>query len=117
MVKLPKITESQNTGERAANFLSSVFTKFCIVIPVPQARDIGIDFICELKQGGYPTGKLFNIQCKGKEAIEIEGDVIRVTISVTTINYWLIQRNPTLLIVVDLEEGSFYWTFPKEFFL
>jgi len=52
MTKLPKRSKSQEIGVSAADLLSSVFTKFCNVIPVPQDKDLGIDFICEIMQGG-----------------------------------------------------------------
>ncbi|MEG4579039.1 DUF4365 domain-containing protein [Microcoleus sp. MON1_C5] len=115
MTKLPRRTNSQRIGGSAADLLNSVFTNFCNVIPVPQDRDMGIDFICELIQEEYPTGKLFNVQCKGTEESEIKGDSLRFSIAVTTLNYWLIQPNPTFLVVVDLQTCSFYWSFPKDF--
>ncbi len=115
MTKLPKRTKSQRIGASAADLLSLVFTEFCNVIPVPQDRDFGIDFICEIMQGEHPTGKLFNIQCKGKEDAKVEGNSIRVSIKVTTLNYWLIQPNPTFLIVVDRQKRTFYWSFPQDF--
>ncbi len=61
MKKLPKRTHSQKIGVNASDLFSSVFSQFCNVIPVPQDRDLGIDFICEIMEGEYPTGKLFNI--------------------------------------------------------
>jgi len=115
MTKLPRRTKSQRTGIAAADLLSSTLIDFCNVIPVPQELDIGIDFICELMQGDYPTGKLFNIQCKGKEEVAISGDTVSVPISVTTLNYWLLQRNPTFLVVVDHRNHIFYWSYPKDF--
>jgi hypothetical protein len=115
MTKLPKRTKSQKIGASAADLLSLVFTEFCNVIPVPQDRDFGIDFICEIMQGEHPTGKLFNIQCKGKEDAKVEGNSIKISIKVTTLNYWLIQPNPTFLIVVDRQKRTFYWSFPQDF--
>ena len=115
MTKLPKRTKSQKIGISAADLLSSVLTKFCNVIPVPQERDLGIDFICEIMQDEHPTGKLFNIQCKGKEEVKVESDSIQVPIKVATLNYWLLQLNPTFLIVVDRQNDYFYWSFPQDF--
>ncbi len=115
MTKLPKRTKSQKIGTSAADLLSSVFAEFCNVIPVPQERDLGIDFICEIMQEEQPTGKLFNIQCKGKEEPKVESDSITVSIKVATLNYWLLQLNPTFLIVVDCQNGLFYWSFPQYF--
>ncbi|BAZ40740.1 hypothetical protein NIES4101_67010 [Calothrix sp. NIES-4101] len=115
MTKLPKRTKSQKIGTSAADLLSYVFAEFCNVIPVPQERDLGIDFICEVMQDEYPTGKLFNIQCKGKEEAKVEIDSITVPIKVATLNYWLLQPNPTFLIVVDCQNACFYWSFPQDF--
>jgi hypothetical protein len=115
MTKLPKRTKSQKIGVSAADLLSSVFVEFCNVIPVPQERDLGIDFICEIMQGEHPTGKLFNIQCKGKEEAKVESNSITVPIKVATLNYWFLQPNPTFLIVVDCQNGCFYWSFPQDF--
>lgn len=115
MSKLPRRTKSQRIGTSAADLLSSVFAKFCNIIPVPQDKDLGIDFICEVMQEEHPTGKLFNVQCKGKEEAEAKGNLITVSIKVTTLNYWLLQPNPTFLIIVDCRNSVFYWSFPKDF--
>jgi Domain of unknown function (DUF4365) len=115
MSKLPKRTNSQKTGVGAADLLSSTFSEFCNVIPVPQDRDFGIDLICEIMEGEHPTGKLFNIQCKGKGSAKVKGDSIKVPIKVTTLNYWLLQSNPTFLIVIDFKKKLFYWSFPRDF--
>ncbi|MEQ8465052.1 MAG: DUF4365 domain-containing protein [Coleofasciculus sp. E1-EBD-02] len=115
MTNLPKRTKSQKIGVSAADLLNFVFDKFCNVIPVPQERDLGIDFICEIMQGEHPTGKLFNIQCKGKEEAKVKGNSITVPIKVTTLNYWSLQSNPTFLIVVDCQNHLFYWSFPQNF--
>jgi hypothetical protein len=115
MTKLPRRTKSQRTGVAAADLLCSTLIEFCSIIPVPQELDLGIDFICELMQGDYPTGKLFNIQCKGNEEGAESGDVISIQISVKTLNYWLLQRNPTFLMVVDRQNHIFYWSYPRDF--
>ncbi|HAC63834.1 MAG TPA: hypothetical protein DCF68_09920 [Cyanothece sp. UBA12306] len=115
MINLPKQTKSQKIGISAADLVSSVFAQFCNVIPVPQDRDLGIDFICEIMQNEYPTGKLFNIQCKGKEKIKVKNNLIIVPIKVTTLNYWLLQTNPTFLIIADHQNSIFYWSFPQDF--
>jgi len=115
MTNLPKRTQSQKAGESAADLFSSVFSEFCNVIPVPQSRDLGIDFICEIIEGDYPTGKLFNIQCKGTDEAKAHKKSIHISIAVTTLNYWLLQPNPTFLVLVDRQKRFFYWTFPRLF--
>lgn len=115
MHQLPKITGAQQIGQAAADIFSAVFAQFCNVVPVPQEHDLGIDFICEIIHRGHPTGKHFNVQCKGKEAINIGSDTVQVAIKVETLNYWLLQGNPTFLIVVDCQSYLFYWSFPEAF--
>jgi hypothetical protein len=115
MTKLPKITNSQKTGKIAADLFSSVLSGFCNVIPVPQSHDVGIDFICEILEGSKPTGKLFNIQCKGTDGTVIDKSSIRISIKVETLNYWLLQPNPTFLVLVDCQNRCFYWDFPRIF--
>jgi hypothetical protein len=115
MHKLPKRTKAQRVGQSAADLFSAIFTEFCNVIPVPQDRDLGIDFICEIMQEEHPTGKRFNVQCKGKEEVQTEGNKIQVPIRVETLNYWFLQENPTFLIVVDCQNCIFYWSFPESF--
>lgn len=115
MHKLPKRTKSQKIGVSAADIFSATFAEFCNVILVPQDRDLGIDFICEVMKGEYPTGNQFNVQCKGTEEVKSNGDAIHIPIAVTTLNYWLIQPRPTFLIVVDRRKRIFYWTLPKAF--
>ena len=109
---LPKRTKSQRFGEIAADTFSTTFTKFCNVIPVPQSRDLGIDFICEVMNDEEPTGLSFSAQCKGRNETGRKNFSLSVNISVTTINYWLLQRSPTFLFVYTPKTKSFFWCFP-----
>ncbi|EAZ93182.1 DUF4365 domain-containing protein [Crocosphaera chwakensis] len=75
MSRLPKRTKSQKIGVSAAELFNAVFSEFCNVIPVPQERDFGIDFTCEIMNQESPTGKLFNVQCKGKNQVVLNNDI------------------------------------------
>ncbi|MEJ6487899.1 DUF4365 domain-containing protein [Nostoc punctiforme UO1] len=114
---LPKRTKAQKVGESAADTLSATFTEFCNVIPVPQSRDLGIDFICEVMQDEYPTGLVFNAQCKGRSEVDDKNALLSVQVKVTTINYWLSQRSPTFLFVYDRQSENFFWCFPSAYIL
>jgi hypothetical protein len=118
MQNLPKRTQSQTTGTSAAELFSAKFTEFYNVIPVPQERDFGIDFMCELMYSESPTGHRFNVQCKGKKEVCVNpdsSDDIKINIKITTINYWFRQDHPTFLVVVDRKNFIFYWSFPEDF--
>lgn len=114
---LPKRTRSQKIGESAADIFSSTFTGFCNVIPIPQSRDLGIDFKCEVMEGEYPTGLEFNAQCKAKSEVNNKNSSLSIPVQVTTVNYWLSQRSPTFLFVYDLQSENFFWCFPAAYVL
>lgn len=110
--KLPKFLDTTITGITAAELLTSVLDRFSIVIPVPQEKDIGIDMRAELLKNNYPMGIHYNVQCKGTEEVDDEVDKLSVSIKVSTINYWLQQKEPTFLVVVDKKAELFYWSYP-----
>lgn len=58
------------------------------------------------------------VPCKGKEEAKVEGNSIVVSIKETTLNYWLIQPNPTFLIVVDEQRWqSKHWYLQKSYYI
>ncbi|WP_160319658.1 DUF4365 domain-containing protein [Paenibacillus xylanivorans] len=75
-------------------------------------KDIGIDLNVELLDGSVPNGLYFNAQCKGKDEIEIDEEHIKISIKITTINYWLLRKEPTFLFVVDPDNLNIFWCYP-----
>ncbi|QLE46172.1 DUF4365 domain-containing protein (plasmid) [Nostoc sp. C052] len=115
MERLPKRTESKTIGNVAADLLSAILSRFSNVVPIPESRDLGIDFYCELiDRQDYPTGQIFNIQCKGTDEVKKEGDSFSIPVKITTANYWLIQPAATFLVVVDLGNKNCYWAYPRK---
>lgn len=112
---LPKRTKAQKIGESAAAILEATLSEFCNVVPVPQSRDLGIDFNCEVIEDEFPTALIFHAQCKGKDEVNDKNGLISVSLKVTTINYWLNQRSPVFLFVYDRHSENFFWCFPKAF--
>ncbi|EJR44448.1 hypothetical protein IIM_05137 [Bacillus cereus VD107] len=112
--KLPKLNSARITGITSQELLGSTLQEFSQVIHVPTEKDIGIDMRCENLNDGSPTGVHYNVQCKGTEMVQVDKDYFSVPIEVKTINYWLQQREPTFLIVVDRAKSIFYWTYPFE---
>ncbi|RIU92055.1 DUF4365 domain-containing protein [Oceanobacillus picturae] len=111
-MNLPKRSEAVRTGNVAVDVLASTLNNFANVISVPVENDLGIDLICELMESNIPTGSTFNIQCKGTKDAKENKDFFSIPIKVSTINYWLINKAPTLLILVDIKNHVFYWTYP-----
>jgi predicted house-cleaning noncanonical NTP pyrophosphatase (MazG superfamily) len=110
--KLPKVIQSSKVGYTSADLLMSVLGKFSNIYPIPTERDLGIDMRGEMLDQDIPNGLHFNVQCKGTEEVEESVEFISIPIKVTTINYWLQQKQPTFLVVVDRENQIFYWTYP-----
>lgn len=110
--KLPQVPHTTKIGYSASELLSSVLGMFSNVVPIPTEKDLGIDMRAELLSGSIPVGLFYNVQCKGTEDVIIDEKDIAVKIKVTTINYWLHQKEPTFLVVVDRTIQKFYWTYP-----
>lgn len=111
---LPKRSEAAVTGNVAIDALASTLNNFANVISVPVEKDLGIDLICELMESNNPTGMPFYVQCKGTKEANKDKDFFSIPIKVSTINYWLINKAPVLLILVDNKCHEFYWTYPYD---
>lgn len=114
--KLPQQSENQRRGMQAEDILSSVLSKLSFVNRIENSVDIGVDFICERRKEDMPTGNIFNIQCK---VVPISWDDsnskdITYSIKVKTARYWMQLPNITLLMAVNPDNGSVYWSNPIE---
>lgn len=113
--QLPIQTLNQQRGIRAADVAALALSRIAFVHRVDTGTDIGIDFICELRSGGKPTGRLFNVQCKALPiTFDGEDDFIDFDIKVSTARYWLEQASPTVMLVPDPDTGRIYWTAPLD---
>jgi hypothetical protein len=103
LVLLPKQTSARLKGNVAEAYIQYELSKFAIVHKIEQNGDFGIDFFCELTQEEHPYLPFF-VQCKGKERATDKPDFYLVKgVKATTLNYWLRQRFPVYLFVVDLQ--------------
>ncbi|GMK39065.1 hypothetical protein PCCS19_21190 [Paenibacillus sp. CCS19] len=112
--QLPKVHQNTKKGNVAVALLESVLSRFSIVNTIPVEKDIGIDLHVELLNGDTPNGFCFNAQCKGKDEVEIDEQAITIPIKISTINYWLLHKEPTFLFVVDIDSLSIFWCYPYE---
>lgn len=112
--QLPKVHENTKKGNVAVALLESVLSRFSIVNTVPVEKDVGIDLHVELLNGDTPSGLCFNAQCKGKDEVVFDEQTITIPIKISTINYWLLHKEPTFLFVVDIDNLSIFWCYPYE---
>lgn len=114
-MELPKRSKAKKIGNEAALAVSEVLTRFSSVVSVPESEDMGIDLMCELlTDDGVPTGRRFNVQCKGTEVAQESGAYLTVTVKTSTARYWLIQPSPTFVVLADLSTRLFHWAYPRE---
>lgn len=74
-------------------------------------RDYGIDFLLELFDNGFPTGKLAFLQIKGTEKIEKlkKTDEVSCQVSRSSLFYALQDIIPFVVIYVSISEGIFFY--------
>lgn len=99
-VKVPWETRLADIGEDEIKIRLRYFSN-----PVKYARDVGIDFYCELLEDDSP-GIPFYVQAKGTEHFD---DDWGAGIKKSTITYWLLQSFPVFLIVYDENARECYW--------
>lgn len=113
--EFPKYTENQYKGDAGQDAFSKTFTRFCLVNSC--RRDVGIDFLCFLREGEYIKGKLFGVQLKSTEMeINDSKSSFSIQIKVTTINFWLEQVFPVFLVVYHIPSETFFWCYPQDQF-
>lgn len=78
------------------------------IINEPQL-DYGIDYNIDLVENFEVTGYHFSIQLKGKLK-EINEEYATVNLKRTTLNYYHVRFEPTLLVIYIIEEDEAYWT-------
>lgn len=115
--EFPKYTKNQSKGDGGQDTFSETFTCFCLVNPCQ--RDVGIDFLCILREEGeYIKGKLFGVQLKSTE-MKINDSELSFPIRIkkaSTINFWLEQVYPVFLVVYEIPSKTFFWCYPKDQF-
>ncbi len=110
---LPIYGPDQVKGGISSDIASIVLNRFSIVHRVDGGSDIGIDFICEMRDGDLPAGKNFNVQCKTlPDALKDGQTEFGITVNVATARYWLQQTVPTIMLVCNPQNGDVIWTEP-----
>ena len=80
----------------------------------PLTPDYGIDYLIEIFRRGKSTGRTFNIQLKGTAQRILDGKV-RVTVKLTSLEYFASLSLPTLFVVYSTVERKFWAMWINEF--
>lgn len=94
-----KYTFAKRRGNVGAAHLEMVLSMFSLVNRIDEAKDIGIDFICEYTENDIPTGVLFAVQCRTR--LEEPRDP-----SPATLGYWASFYIPIYEFWLKPKEGK-----------
>jgi hypothetical protein len=102
-VKAPKykrITNNQLIGSRGESFVSFLLSKYCLVRPVANGTDIGVDLYCESLIEGVPHCH-FWVQVKSVAS----GTTNKMKFRVRDLEYWSRQPIPVFIFLIPIEEN------------
>jgi hypothetical protein len=103
MNPLPQRPHSHITGDEAVRLFMQACPQEWVIAPV--APDYGLDLRVELVRDGAVTGEEFAVQIKGRKKLRHT----RVRVAHPTVNYWLGKLQPTMIVVVDIQQHHLWF--------
>jgi len=117
---MKQFSETNDKGDMGESIFESLIRPYAVPHSIGRSKDIGVDFLCEWKNGTQPTGVIFAVQVKyypEHTATLIEKDrnlnlldkyIIAPTISIDseTQEYWKLLGMPAYLFVVIQKNNS-----------
>jgi hypothetical protein len=111
---MKKISDEKVKGNIGQSMFEALVSQYAVPNKIDESKDIGIDYICEWKNGNEPTGIMFTAQVKNypsKEANFVDKDqklnlleTYKITPAITidreTQGYWNLLGLPCYLFVV-----------------
>jgi hypothetical protein len=108
MAAFPQRPASHVTGDRAIQLFLSACDPEWVVSPLP--KDYGLDLRVEVARGQRVTGEEFFVQVKGRAGIDPNREYPpKARVKQATINYWLGKLHPTLIALVDTDDGVLFF--------
>ena len=103
---LKKITANQVVGSQGEAFVSFLLSKYCLVRPVANGTDVGVDLYCEVLQGGIPHNH-FWVQVKAQS----KRTKRRRSLKISDLEYWSRQPIPVFIFFISLDDLVSFDTF------
>jgi hypothetical protein len=110
---MKKYSEENDKGDTGEAIFQSIIRSHAIPHKIERSKDIGVDFLCEWKNGQEPTGVIFSAQVKyypsctasliGKEnlnSLQKYSILPTVSIDTETQDYWKLLGMPCYLFVI-----------------
>lgn len=106
---MPKVTSSMRKGNQGESIVAARLTPRCLVRPVTQGTDIGIDLYCETLKGDRPFLH-FWMQVKSGEQCKPSPDLESASYRFKTdeLAYWFRQPVPVFAALVPLSSRDVY---------
>lgn len=98
---MTKVSKSQILGNRAEHLVSYLLSQFCLVRPVANGTDIGVDLFCEaISEDGHSAGHFWvQVKSKAKPTRKIKLDRGHV-------DYWIRQPVPVFIFIICESQNS-----------
>lgn len=99
------IDENRAKGNHGVFLVASKLSKFCLVRPVPEGTDQGIDLYCESFEEAFRGGRPFLhfwVQVKTTKQIKENNNVASFSFDVDHLNYWRRQPVPVFVFLVPI---------------
>jgi hypothetical protein len=100
------IDENRAKGNYGVFLVASKLSKFCLVRPVPEGTDQGIDLYCESFEEPFRGGRPFLhfwVQVKTRTSIQNDNSEVPYTFDVEHLKYWGRQPVPVFAFLVSIE--------------
>ncbi len=98
------VTENHLKGNYAEAYVTALLSAHCLVRPVAQGTDVGLDLYCESVKDNTPFLH-FWLQVKSGDqcCVGSDGDVARHSFRVSDLRYWAAQPVPVFVALVPVE--------------
>jgi hypothetical protein len=100
------IDEKRAKGNYGVFLVASKLSKFCLVRPVSEGTDQGIDLFCESFEDAFRGGRPFLhfwVQVKTLKGIQKNSNFASFSFDVNHLNYWGRQPVPVFAFLVPIE--------------
>mgnify|MGYP000105989169 CR=1 FL=1 len=106
---MPQRPRSHQLATESENFLRGVVPSSWVVQDL--THDYGKDFLVEVFLRGKATGLEFIVQLRATDNLRKRGDKVVTRMKVKTINYLLMNKVPSLLLIYDgrIKIGHYIW--------
>lgn len=105
---MPIIDSNRLKGNQAAYMVAAALSSHCLVRPVGEGTDVGIDLFCEVREEHSQQPFLhFWVQVKtGAEQVKVVDDLVKCSFKKDHLDYWVRQPVPVYAFLLLERDGK-----------